>query len=117
MKLKSKMLSIQGFLSQPNMDEWEKQRFMNSSKAALINTMNKKTLIIIIVILIIVLFVPMFSSMMIRGAGGMSGAGGAILGIGSAVLVKQMTKGMRGLKDHFRDRPLPKQNLSYRSGA
>jgi hypothetical protein len=64
----------------------------------------------IVVILIILFFVPLFSSMMIRGAGGLSGAGGAILGLGSALTIKQVGKGIRTVGDRFQHRSRPKQN-------
>ncbi len=51
----------------------------------------------LILIFIIVFFVPLFSSMMIRGAGSISGAGGAVLGLGGALALKQMTSGARAV--------------------
>lgn len=48
-----------------------------------------------VVILIIVLFVPLFSSMLIRGSG-ISGAAGTVLGVGSALAFRQATRGARG---------------------
>lgn len=51
----------------------------------------------LVMILIITFFVPTFSAMMIRGASGFSGAGGAVLGFGGAMLIRQASKGVRGI--------------------
>lgn len=50
-----------------------------------------------VLILMVVFFVPTFSSMMIRGASGISGAGGAVLGFGTAMLLRQTGKSMNGI--------------------
>ncbi|MBI4972094.1 MAG: hypothetical protein HZC17_09755, partial [Candidatus Omnitrophica bacterium] len=51
----------------------------------------------LVMILIITFFVPTFSAMMIRGASGFSGAGGAVLGFGGAMLIRQASRGVRGI--------------------
>ncbi len=66
----------------------------------------------IVVILIILLFVPLFSSMMIRGAGGFSGVGGAILGLGSAFTIRQVEKGVHTVRQRFQSRSHNRQSSS-----
>lgn len=71
----------------------------------------------LVVILIIILFVPAFSSMMIRGAGGISGMGGAILGVGGALALRQITRGARhaaGGKARFVPGTEGQGNFSYK---
>ena len=51
----------------------------------------------LVMILIIIFFVPTFSAMMIRGASGFSGAGGAVLGFGGAMLIRQASRGIKGI--------------------
>lgn len=80
-----------------------------------------------VVILIMVLFVPLFSSMLIRGSG-ISGAAGTVLGVGSALAFRQATRGARssaeilknttrGIKERFFPRP-PQASAkpSYKGG-
>lgn len=71
----------------------------------------------LVVILIIVVFVPLFSSMMIRGAGGISGVGGAVLGLGSAIALRQVVRGGKAVSERIKDKVSEgrgKANLSYK---
>ena len=62
----------------------------------------------LIVIVMIILFVPMFSSMIIRGSGGFSGAAGAILGLGGALMMKQVANRAKDVRHHLAGRSFPK---------
>ena len=77
-----------------------------------------------VVILMILIFVPLFSSMLIRGRGSFSGLGGAVIGLGGALAFRQaargaktaaglIKRGMDGLKDRFPSKP-DKPNSSYK---
>ncbi len=52
----------------------------------------------VLIIIIIILFVPLFSSIMVRGAGGLSTAGGAAMGVGAAILGRQAFRSMSGFR-------------------
>ena len=67
----------------------------------------------LIVIVMILLFVPMFSSMIVRGSGGLSGAGGAIMGLGGVFLMKQVVNRARDLRSHLAGRALPRGTGAY----
>jgi hypothetical protein len=68
----------------------------------------------LIIIFIIILFVPLFSAMMIRGTGSFSGAGGAVLGLGGALAIKQITRGARAVSNQV---TRPPQSSSAKTGG
>lgn len=53
----------------------------------------------LLIIVIIVLFVPVFSSIMVNGVGGLSAAGGAALGVGTAIAGRSAIQGTKKAKD------------------
>ncbi|MBI4970239.1 MAG: hypothetical protein HZC17_00145 [Candidatus Omnitrophica bacterium] len=76
-----------------------------------------------LIIVIIVLFVPLFSSIMVRGAGGLSSAGGAAMGVGAAIIGRHALRGvgfagtrggdfLRGLRELGKKIVSPKDSTS-----